>query len=102
MEIQILRHQPVNGRAGVYALILDKPASPHAPGAAETGNFERMESSSLSEAGDEMAEEVSDDISGQIAKVSISHDGEYATAVSMVAEGPIPGDVGGETAARSP
>ena len=40
------------------------------------------------------------DLSGQIAKISISHDGEYATAVCMAAEEPMDGDVGGETAAR--
>lgn len=39
---------------------------------------------------------------GQIVKVSISHDGEYATAVCMAAVEPSPGDVGGEAAAREP
>ena len=43
-----------------------------------------------------------DDIPGQIAKISISHDGEYATAVCLAAEEPRPGDVGGEAAAREP
>lgn len=36
----------------------------------------------------------------QVAKISISHDGEYATAVCLAAEDPIPGDVGGEATAR--
>ena len=40
------------------------------------------------------------DLCGQIARISISHDGEYATAVCLVAEEPIQGDVGGEAAAR--
>lgn len=39
---------------------------------------------------------------GQIVKISISHDGEYATAVCMAAVEPSPGDVGGEAAAREP
>ncbi|RMY57209.1 hypothetical protein D0863_12714 [Hortaea werneckii] len=41
-----------------------------------------------------------DDPSGQTAKISISHDGEYATAVCLAAEEPMDGDVGGEAAAR--
>ncbi len=40
------------------------------------------------------------DLSGQIARVSISHDGDYATAVCLAAEEPADGDVGGEVAAR--
>ena len=40
------------------------------------------------------------DISGQIAKISISHDGEYATAVCLAVEEPSGRDVGGEAAAR--
>ena len=43
-----------------------------------------------------------DDLTGQVAKVSISHDGDYATAVCLAANEPIPGDVGGEAAARMP
>lgn len=43
-----------------------------------------------------------DNISGQVAKVSISHDGDYATAVCLAAEEPMEGDVGGEAAAREP
>ncbi|KAI6910736.1 hypothetical protein KC318_g8821 [Hortaea werneckii] len=46
------------------------------------------------------AEAQNDDPSGQIAKISISHDGEYATAVCLAAEEPMDGDVGGEAAAR--
>lgn len=37
---------------------------------------------------------------GQVVKVSISHDGEYATAVCLAAVEPGVGDVGGEAAAR--
>jgi len=43
-----------------------------------------------------------DDLPGQIAKISISHDGGYATAVCLAAEEPHAGDVGGEAAAREP
>ncbi|TKA67280.1 hypothetical protein B0A49_09237 [Cryomyces minteri] len=39
-------------------------------------------------------------LEGQIAKISISHDGEYATAVCVAVEEPALDDVGGETAAR--
>ncbi|KAI7209937.1 hypothetical protein KC343_g2176 [Hortaea werneckii] len=46
------------------------------------------------------AEAQTDDLSGQIAKISISHDGEYATAVCLAAEEPMEGDVGGEAVAR--
>ena len=40
------------------------------------------------------------DLSGQIAQISISHDGEYATAVCIAAQDAMEGDVGGEAAAR--
>lgn len=43
-----------------------------------------------------------DNMSGQIAKISISHDGDYATAVCLAAEEPMEGDVGGEAGAREP
>jgi holo-[acyl-carrier protein] synthase len=39
-------------------------------------------------------------LTGQIARVSISHDGDYSTAVCMAAEEATPGDVGGEAQAR--
>ena len=42
-----------------------------------------------------------EELSGQIAQISISHDGAYATAVCLAAHGPIAGDVGGELAARN-
>lgn len=40
------------------------------------------------------------DPSGQIAQISISHDGDYATAVCLAAQEPLAGDVGGELQAR--
>ncbi|KAK4498865.1 hypothetical protein PRZ48_009375 [Zasmidium cellare] len=47
-------------------------------------------------------EEVYGELEGQIAKVSISHDTGYATAVCLAADEPMDGDVGGEAAARMP
>ncbi len=49
-----------------------------------------------------MEENVDDgvELSGSIAKISISHDGDYATAVCLAAEESQEGDVGGEAAAR--
>lgn len=44
--------------------------------------------------------EQTNELPGQIGKISISHDGDYAVAVCMVAEEPAVGDVGGEAAAR--
>ncbi|KAK4992752.1 hypothetical protein LTR50_000876 [Elasticomyces elasticus] len=41
-----------------------------------------------------------DDIDGQIAHISISHDTDYCIAVCMAASDPGTGDVGGEAAAR--
>jgi holo-[acyl-carrier protein] synthase len=40
------------------------------------------------------------DYDGQIVPISISHDGEYATAVCIAPVEPVPGDVGGEAEAR--
>ena len=41
-----------------------------------------------------------DELDGQIVRLSISHDGDYAYAVCMAPTMPEPGDVGGEAAAR--
>ncbi|EME38368.1 hypothetical protein DOTSEDRAFT_57481 [Dothistroma septosporum NZE10] len=86
-----------NGGRGVYALIRDEARqgfqdmpSSHSPVKAESRRNElpsRM---------------IFDDLTGQIAKVSISHDGDYATAVCLAASEPMSGDVGGEAAARLP
>ncbi|KAK5105763.1 hypothetical protein LTR62_002163 [Meristemomyces frigidus] len=43
-----------------------------------------------------------DSVDGQVAKISVSHDGDYATAVCLAVEEPRQGDVGGEAAAREP
>ena len=113
----ILPSQPeLKGRSGpLYALILDKPASAfnrtvqkHALRdfdeaiTADAGN----EASAKAESEPSMDEdfipgELQDDrLGGQVARISISHDGEYVTAVCLAAEEPREGDVGGEAAAR--
>jgi holo-[acyl-carrier protein] synthase len=43
-----------------------------------------------------------DNIPGQIVEISISHDGDYATAMCIAPLEPREGDVGGEAAAREP
>ncbi|CAK4030824.1 4 -phosphopantetheinyl transferase superfamily [Lecanosticta acicola] len=43
-----------------------------------------------------------DQLEGQIARISISHDGDYATAFCLAHDVPMEGDVGGEAAARMP
>lgn len=50
----------------------------------------------------EQSSALGEDPSGLIVDVSISHDGEYATAVCIAPEQPLEGDVGGELAARTP
>lgn len=132
-HIQILRQAGgAKGRStGVYALILERPASAYGPAqtasgptndhehhseppsqgheAAQPELLAEIETTALSEHrlsakesdGDFVpAEMQNDDLSGQIAKISISHDGEYATAVCLAAEQPAEGDVGGEAVAR--
>ena len=42
-----------------------------------------------------------EELSGQIAQISISHDSDYATAVCLASQGAMDGDVGGELAARN-
>ncbi|GIZ43833.1 hypothetical protein CKM354_000704600 [Cercospora kikuchii] len=41
-----------------------------------------------------------DEVPGQVAIISISHDGDFATAVCVAPQENLPGDVGGEAAAR--
>ncbi|RMZ21281.1 hypothetical protein D0859_14702 [Hortaea werneckii] len=122
-HIQILRQKNglgVDQTGATCALILDRPASAfHAAfdsksrdqssdfvvNVVKQGHISRP-SSSGSICADESghgfisAEAQTDDLSGQIAKISISHDGEYATAVCLAAEEPMDGDIGGEAAAR--
>lgn len=42
------------------------------------------------------------DVKGQVIDISISHDGSYCAAMAIAPIEPIPGDVGGEAAAREP
>ncbi|KAK5117919.1 hypothetical protein LTR85_008693 [Meristemomyces frigidus] len=116
----------------LYALILDQPASSrpnpsvkdHAqsPAGAEQSNTEHASDSEShlghpdvatdwpsaqrprdpTEDGHTPAELQNDGLPGQTAQISISHDGEYATAVCLAAEEPSAGDVGGEASAREP
>lgn len=52
---------------------------------------------------DQMAFELDvSDIEGQVVRLSISHDGDYAMAVALALVEPMQGDVGGEAAAREP
>jgi len=73
-EIQILRDE--RGRR-VYGVILDRPEVRRAMREEDWG---RQESETLTGEGGE-----DEDIPGQIVKISISHDGEYATAVCLAA-----------------
>lgn len=43
-----------------------------------------------------------EELEGQIAKISISHENNVATAICIAHEEPLEGDVGGEAAARMP
>ena len=72
-----------------YAVILDRP--PPEP-SQETNKQELEGGCSLMKDFDEL--------DGQIVRLSISHDGDYAYAVCMAPTMPEPGDVGGEAAAR--
>lgn len=74
------------------------------PSVPSQGSVSNLESQEQQENPDDSSaqgqQENPDDSAAQVAKISISHDAEYATAVCLAAEDPIPGDVGGEAAAR--
>jgi holo-[acyl-carrier protein] synthase len=93
-----IRVAPGNGgRTGApYAVILDKPTSSEIPAEHEGDSTEAIPEDVA--ASDVTASET--DVDGQIVHISISHDGDYATAVCIAPEEPTPGDVGGEAAAR--
>lgn len=61
---------------------------------------EQQKKKNLDDSSAQGQQENPDDSAAQVAKISISHDADYATAVCLAAEDPIPGDVGGEAAAR--
>ena len=76
-EIQILRDE---GSRRVYGVILDRPEVRRAMEGEGWGRKAETISEALTEKGGE-----DKDIPGQIVKISISHDGEYATAVCLAA-----------------
>jgi holo-[acyl-carrier protein] synthase len=103
MDVEIRRAPEHEGRRGIYAVIFDHIA------AARTEHDLEDRSTEDSQPLDDVAQDTpneselaEDDRPGQVARISISHDGEYATAVCMASESPLPGDVGGEAAARMP
>ena len=73
-----------------YAVILDRPPSPEPP---QETNEQELEGGYSPMKG-------FDELDGQIVRLSISHDGDYAYAVCMAPTMPEPGDVGGESAVR--
>jgi hypothetical protein len=81
-EIRILKDEESKR---VYGVILDRPEVRRAV-RGEVGGWREGESTSEATC---TAEEGGEDeeISGQIVKISISHDGEYATAVCLASEG---------------
>ena len=89
-DVQILKHE---GSERVYGVILDQVKE-------REGLRRREEGIDLSKEVEVGMQDAEDERAGQIVKVSISHDGEYATAVCLAAEEPGEGDVGGEAAAR--
>lgn len=87
-DVRILKREQ---SSGVYGVVLDQVKA-----ARQTEDaFDWTE-----EGTDAVEQDIGVDRSGQIVKVSISHDGDYATAVCLAAEEPAEGDVGGEAAAR--
>lgn len=95
----------------MYALICDETrsgeASHHshhnAEGSRNDISSEPTTSATGGPRGDELPSRlIFDELVGQVAKVSISHDGDYATAVCLAVNEPVSGDVGGEAAARMP
>ncbi|KAK3614810.1 hypothetical protein LTR56_027008 [Elasticomyces elasticus] len=121
LDVQILPVKPTGVSGPVYAVILDKSAVARKiddaypllrikdDGAAEPRSDHEVEgeqvSGDVSEQGHESVYSSAahdEQADGQVAKVNISHDGEYVTAVCLAADQPREGDVGGEAAAREP
>ena len=73
-----------------YAVILDRPPPPEP---SQETNKQELE-------GGYPPMKDFDELDGQIVRLSISHDGDYAYAVCMAPTMPEPGDVGGDAAAR--
>lgn len=87
-DVRIAKHEHNHS---IYGVILDQVK-------AARDEEDALDFSKEVEVGMVAAEE--DARPGQTVKVSISHDGDYATAVCLAAEEPAQGDVGGEAAAR--
>ena len=79
-EIQILKDE---GGKRVYGVILDRPEVRRAMREESWGRKEEDETASEALTEEGVGDE---DISGQVVKISISHDGEYATAVCLAAD----------------
>lgn len=96
MDVEILRYRAMGGSGGVFALIRDESGSP------KDSSSDGCTNSAEPDATSKPLEQVYGELEGQIARISISHDGDYATAVCMTVDEPMAGDVGGEAAARIP
>lgn len=81
-EIQILKDA---GSKRVYGVILDRPEVRRAMRQMHKG----QDGGDDDAASHEHTGSEEDSPAGQVVKISISHDGEYATAVCLAAEGPI-------------
>lgn len=101
--------QPYPHRQGLMAVILDDAASASAPAPPPLSGDDAEPTTIIPEIDfrplveEHMVREAEvghEELTGQVARISISHDGDYATAVCLAAEEPVPGDVGGEAAAR--
>jgi holo-[acyl-carrier protein] synthase len=103
MEVEIRRGPEHDGRRGIYAVILDQVADARDQNDSEGQAVQDSEQCHVIDNHEDTTKPLAqEEVPGQVARISISHDGEYATAVCMAAENPLPGDVGGETAARMP
>ena len=80
-EIQIRKE---TGSKRIYGVILDKPEVRRTMRNMHTEQDVR----SNDEESEYVGDQGNDDPAGQVVKISISHDGEYATAVCMAAEEP--------------
>lgn len=98
LDIEVLQQADTRE---MYALIRDKTFV-HASGIRRldlTGNAAGPATGSAP-AAPRRPDAIENDPPGQMAPISISHDGDYATAVCIAPLSPVPGDVGGETEAR--
>jgi len=114
-DVQILSLWPSAQSSPVYALILDQ--LPNGASRYVYAPYRKYDVTAILQSDvtdilqhdspqrDGSAAEIPDDdpdSDAQVAKVNISHDGDYATAVCLAVDLPRDGDVGGEAAAREP